>query len=208
MNKKFAGMLLGASIFAASGMAFAQFGGLPKVGGGAAAGGGVSAEQIVKKYVGGTQSVMNANANMLAAIGKKEESERAALQAKNLTEAATKDQIEEAAKVQTEGSKAIEAELSAKNVTLDAAGKKKFGEGVGDLAKGIIQYVGMGSEVKGFKPSPTSLGGAANSALFIVKNLPDSIKNLASTLNKAIEFSKANNIALPKEANDATALLK
>ena len=65
----------------------------------------------------------------------------------------------------------------------------------------------MGKDAQGFKPSPTAIGGATTSAVFIVKNLPDSIKTLGSTLKSSIDFAKTNNIPVPKEANDATALL-
>ncbi|UMR31555.1 hypothetical protein MJ904_04860 [Massilia sp. MB5] len=207
MNKIRMSVLLGALMMAASGIASAQFGGLANALGGGKSGGSVSAEQIVKRYVNGTQSVMNADANMLAALGLKDESEKAALHAKNLTEGATKDALEGASKVQTDSSKALEEHMAGKKVVMDEESKKRFANGLADLARGVIQYVGVSKDMSGFKPSVTSLGAAANSAVYIVQSLPGSLKSVGSTLKTAIDFAKSNNIPLPKEANDATALL-
>jgi hypothetical protein len=167
---------------------------------------GASAEQIVSKYVSGSKSVMTADSKMLEAVGLKDEAAKASLQAANLTQGATKDNLEAAEKVQTESSKALEDKLQNKKVTMDAESKKLFAAGVQDLANGVIQYVGMSKDVSGFKPSIGSLG-IANTAIYVVKSLPGSIKSLASTLKMAMDFSKANDIPVPKEANDATSML-
>lgn len=167
---------------------------------------GASAEQIVSKYVGGAKSVMQADSKMLDAFGLKDEAAKAALQATNLTQGATKDNLEAAEKVQTESSKALEEKLNSKKTNMDAASKKMFAAGLQDLGSGLIQYVGLSKDAASFKPSMGSMG-AANSAVYVAKSLPGSIKNLASTLKMAIEFSKANDIPVPKEANDATAML-
>lgn len=197
--------IAGTVLLLATGLASAQFGGLAKslTGGGS----GASAEQIVTKYVGATQSVMRADAGMLAAVGLKDEAEKAAVQAKNLTEGATKNSLEEASAVQTESSVALEKALKGKKVEMDDASKKQFAGGVAELAKGVLLYVGVGKDASGFKPGVSSIGGAVAPALYVAKSLPDSIKNLGGTLKLAIDFSKANNIPVPKEANDATALL-
>jgi hypothetical protein len=208
MKRNIITAILGVAILAASGLASAQLGGFGKLGGGGNSGGaGPTADQIVSKYVKGTQSVMRANANMLSAVGLKVEGEKAALQAKNLTEGATKDSLEDASKVQTESSKALEAKLGGEKFKMDEASKKQYGEGMVDLAKGIIQYVSLSKDVSGFKPTLTSIGGASGSALYVAQSLPGSVKNLSQTLKMAINFSKANGIPVPKEANDATSML-
>lgn len=206
MKSSYVKAIAGVALVLVSGIASAQLGGFAKslTGGG---GGSVTAEQIVAKYVGGTQSVMRADANMLAAVGLKDEAEKASVQAKNLTEGATKNSLEEAAAVQTASSKALEEKLAGKKIEMDAASKKQFADGMVDLAKGVVQYVGMSKEVAGFKPGVSSIGNAAGSALYVAKGLPDSVKGLGHTLKMAIDFAKANNIPVPKEANDATALL-
>jgi hypothetical protein len=208
MKSSYVKAIAGVTLVLVSGIASAQLGGLGKsLGIGGGSGGGATAEQIVAKYVGGAQSVMRADANMLAAVGLKDEAEKASVQAKNLTEGATKNSLEEAHAVQTASSKALEEKLSGKKIEMDAASKKQFADGLVDLAKGVVLYVGMSKDVSGFKPSVSSVGNAAGSALYVAKGLPDSIKNLGHTLKMAIDFAKANNIPVPKEANDATALL-
>ncbi|GAB2884032.1 hypothetical protein GCM10027046_10670 [Uliginosibacterium flavum] len=209
MKTKFLAVVMGVTLTAASGMACAQFGGLGKIAGigGDAAGASVSSDQIVNKYVGGAKNVNKADVKMLRAVGLKDEADKAELAGKNLTEGATKDSLEEASKTQTESSKALEAKMKDKKVEMDAKSKQQFSDGMGDLARGIIQYVGMGGDAKNFKPSPTSIGGSTNSALFVVKSLPDSIKALGGTLKSSIDFAKTNNIPVPKEANDATSMI-
>lgn len=208
MKSTYVKAIAGIAMAMIAGAASAQLGGLTKalnIGG--SSGGSVTAEQIVAKYVGGAQSVMRADANMLAAVGLKDEAEKASVQAKNLTEGATKGALEEAAAVRTANSEALERSLNGKKIEMDAASKKQFANGVGDLARGVIQYIDMSKDVGSFKPGMSSIGAAAGSALFVAKNLPDSIKNLGRSLKTAVDFSKANNIPVPKEATDATSLL-
>jgi hypothetical protein len=205
-NKFLPALIMAASLMAASNSAFAQFGGLSKLAGGDSAT-NVTSDQVVKKYVGGAQNVMSADAKMLGALGAKDEAAKADLSAKNLTQGATKDSVQDAAKVQTDSSKAIETAMKNRTSEMDAKSKQQFGDGLGDLGRGVIQYVGMGPAVTNFKPSPTSIGSSTDAAIFIVKNFPDSLKALGNTLKSAIDFAKANNIPVPKEANDATKAL-
>jgi hypothetical protein len=201
MKRTFIKCLIGATAVILANSASAQLGGIGGLGGSkGGSSGGVSAEALVKSYVAGTKSVHTADAKMLSALGMKEEAAKAELQASNLTEGATASALEDAAKVQTENSKAIAAKLDGQKVTLDAEGKKEFTAGLLNLAKGIKDYTNMSSDVKSFKPSMTSIGGAASSAMFIVKSLPDNTSNLMGTLKKAISFAKENKIEVPKEA--------
>jgi hypothetical protein len=201
--KKFAlNLVAGVAIVAASGMAYAQLGGL--MGGSNSS---VTSEQIVNKYVGGSQSVLTANSNMLDALGQKDAAAKAALEAKNLTQGATKDSLDEAAKVQTDSSKTLEDTLNSKKVAMDATSKKLFAQGVLNLAQGVVQYVAVGVAVKNYKPGIALLGASAVAAAYVVKTLPGSTQNVGTSLKAAIAFSKANDIPVPKEANDATAML-
>lgn len=204
MKLAFVSVVLGTALTVMSASASAQFGNLLKP---AAAGASISADQIVKRYVGGAKGVMTANAVMLGALGMKTEAGRAAAQAANLTEGATKDVLEESAKVQTENSKALEGKLGQKNATMDAASKKEFVNGVSELASGVKQYVLLGKDVAGFKPGLGSLSASAGTAISVVKTLPESTKNLVTTLKMAIEFCKTNNIPVPAGAVDATAMI-
>jgi len=209
MKTKFVTVILGMALLGASGVACAQFGGLggklTGVTGGSSS--NVSPEAIVTKYVGGAQSVNKADVKMLRAVGLKEEADRAELQAKNLTEGATQGALEDATKVQTESSKALQDKFASGKVEMDEKSKKQFADGMADLGRGLLAYVGMSKEASGFKPAPTSIGASALSAAYVVKSLPDSIKTLGSTLKSSIDFAKTNNIPVPKEAADATSAI-
>lgn len=201
MNRKFYAAAFGLAMAAYSGLSFAQFGlpSLPGMGGGAKAS-SVTAESLVKSYVVGTQLVMNSNAKFLSAVGLKDQSEKQALASKNLTEGATSSGLEDAAKVQTESSKAISDAMDSKKVVLTAEGKKTYALGLVDLALGLKSYLGMTSDVKGFKPGLSSLGASAGAAVYVAKSLPDSITSLKETLTRSIAFAKENKIEVPADA--------
>lgn len=199
MKKLLACMLCGVASAAVSTSSFAQIGGLKNPFGGGSSG-GVTSEQLVKKYVGGTQNVMSADVNMLRALGLKDQADKVALAAKNLTEGSTSSGLEDAAKVQTESSKAMADKFKEKNVTMSAESKKQFSLGLVDLVKGIRDYLGLAADAKGYKPGISSLGSSAGALVFIVKSLPDSTTNLKGTLQKAIDFAKENKIEVPADA--------
>lgn len=193
--------VIGVAAVCFAGVAAAQFGGLANaLPGSSKSSGGVTAEALVKSYVTGTQYVLASDAKLLSALGLKDQAAKSELSAKNLTEGATTAGLEDAQKVQTESSKVFAETLDAKKVELDAEGKKTFTLGLVDLAKGITSYTNMSSDVSSFKPSPTSIGGAAGAAMFVVKTLPDTSANLMNTLKRAVAFAKENKIEVPKEA--------
>ena len=202
MRKHIIGTVLGLTIATLSMPSFAQFGSL----GGALGGGGgssVSADSLVKSYVAGTQQVMSSDVSLLKALGLKEQAEKEELAAKNLTTGPTSSALEEAAKVQTEGNKALAEAMGAKKVTLSADSKKDYARGVVDLVKGIKSYAGMAGDVKNFKPGMSSLGSAAGAAMYVVKTLPGSLSSLKDTLKRSIDFAKENKIELPADATSA-----
>jgi len=189
-----------ASAFLAS-SSYAQFGGLLSGGGG----GGASPESIVKNYVGGAKDVLGAQGKLLEAIGKKDEAARATLQADNLTEGATKQNIEDATKTQTDNSKLLEESLKAQGTVLDGAAKVVYAQGLGLLGRGTTKYLALARDVKGFKPGITSIGAAVQSAVYVAQSLPSNMSTFSSTLSSAIEFGKAQGVEIPA---DATAALK
>lgn len=202
MNKKLVSVLLGVAIAMASGSAYAQLGGLggSLLGGKSSSSSSVSADDIVKKYVDGSKDVMTADVHLLNALGLKDQAAKEELAARNLTEGATASGLEDAAKVQTESSKALVDKMSEKKVVLDANSKATYTKGLLHLAKGVMKYASLTSDIKGFSPSVTSIGTAANSALFITKSLPSSSSNRMSTLKNAVKFARENKIKVPKEA--------
>ena len=180
-----------------SSFAQAQF---PNLFGGGSGGSAPSADSIVKNYIEGAKNVLEAQGKLLNAIGKKEEAAKAELQAKNLTEGATKQNLEDATKTQTENSKLIEDSLNAKGIVLDAAAKITYAEGLGFLGRGVTKYVALVSALKNFKPSVTSLGAAAQGAVYVSQSLPGNMSTFSSTLSAAIDFGKEQGVAIPADA--------
>jgi len=203
MNRKFYVAAIGLAITAYSGLSFAQFSmpSIPGVGGGSgASASSVTAESLVKNYVVGTKLVMNSNEKFLLALGFKDQAAKQELAANDLTMGATSDGLEDAAKVQTESSKLLAETQTGEKVVLTAESKKTYTRGLIDLAGGIKSYIGMASDVKGFKPSLSSFGASAGAAVYVVKSLPDSITRLKDTLAQSIAFAKENKITVPPDA--------
>jgi hypothetical protein len=202
MKKNLLATVLGITIATFSAAAFAQFGGLGGALGGNS-GSNVSAESLVKNYVGGTQLVMNSDASFLKALDMKEQAEKVEIAAKNLTQGPTTANLEEAAKIQTDSSKALAETMGAKKVTMSADSKKHYVRGVVDLVRGIKAYTSMTGDVQNFRPSVTSLGSGATAAIYVVKSLPSTLVALKDTLTRSIAFAKENNIELPADATSA-----
>lgn len=202
MNKKYAGIFLGIAITLASVPAHAQLGGLggSLLGGKSSSEQNVTAESLVKKYVDGSKDVMTADVHLLNALGLKEQAAKEELAVKNLTEGATASGLEDAVAIQTESSKALAEKMNEKKVVMDNKSKKTYTKGLLYLAKGMLKYKGLTSDVKNYTPSVSSIGTAGNSALYITKSLPTSSKNLYETLKKAVSFARENKIEVPKEA--------
>lgn len=166
---------------------------------------GVTAEQLVKDYTQADIAVLTAQSRMLTALGKKDQAAKLDAQAAALTSGATKDGLSDSTKLQGESLKEIEDGWKTQNGKLDAEGKSKYAEGLGYLGQGVVKYVALKSSISGYKPSITSLGSSANAASYVVTTAPQQTTNLTSTLQKAIEFAKSNDIPVPA---DATAALK
>ena len=176
----------------------AQLGGL--LGGGGSSSGGPSPESVIKNYVEGAKAVLQAQGKLLLAMGKKQEAAATDLQAQNLTEGATKQNLEDSVKTQTENSKLIEENLKAKGAVLDAAAKVIYAQGLGYFGTGITKYIALTRDLKSFKPSVTALGSAAQSAVYVAQTLPGNMSNFSSTLKNAIDFGKAQGVEIPSSA--------
>lgn len=200
--KKWIGLVLGVAMIAVSGVSHAQFGGMVSSFMGGSQKGGVSAEAIVQKYVQGSKDVMTADVHLLNALGLKEQADKESLAIKNLTEGATASGLEDATKVQTESSQALAARMKEKNVVMDEQSKQVYSIGLLHLAKGIIQYTSLVSDMKNFEPDLASIGSTGNAALYVGKSLPESSTNLINTLKNAVSFARENQISVPKEATD------
>ncbi len=162
--------------------------------------------QIVAQFVVTTQSLLAADAGLLTALGQKDAAAKAGAESHKLPPDATRSALETALKVQADSNRVLERQMSA-TAALTDADKQAFSTHLGALARGIIDYAAMAGDTADLRKSMKANGGAASSALYAIKALPSSVKDLGQTLKSAISYAKANDIALPAEVNQANALL-
>lgn len=209
--KKTITSLLFVGAFLAAGGAVAQFSmpsipGMGKSSGGGSADLGGQQDSLVKGYVSANKDVLNANAIMAEALGLKDQAVASRATADALKEGATKDNLDAANKAVATSTDAVAAEI-AKGPKLDAAAKATFGVGLASLSSGVIKYVALGKDVKDMGSNLKSASPAAlpklQSAVFVVSKFPDSLSSVSKGLKNAIDFAKANDIPIPKDATSA-----
>jgi hypothetical protein len=203
------------ALFLAPAVSIAQLPKIPSLGGGSSSSGGGDAaaqqDQLVRAYVGADKEVLTAQAKMADAVGLKDRAAQLQATSDALGAGATKENLEASETMQSEASQEIQAKLKDGNVKLDAAGKKKFSEGLGSLGRGIAKYATLKGPIASFQSSLTgggvagALGAASklNAGRYIVGSTPGHVKNLSSTLSTAVSYAKSNDIPVPADATAA-----
>ncbi|WP_312261289.1 hypothetical protein [Candidatus Igneacidithiobacillus taiwanensis] len=184
------------------------------VSGGSSSGGSnavTAGNQLVAKYVAGNVSVLKAQRDMAKALGLKTElaADEATLKSMQ-SGSVSKHKLNKIDKIIATNSAAIKSQMASKPV-LSAASKVEYAKGLGELAAGVIDYVGMKNAAAAFSSSASSLSPMAAAqdaselaaALYVAKSLPSSISNLGSALNEAVSFAKSNKIPVPANATKA-----
>jgi hypothetical protein len=189
-----------------SNLAHAQFGSLLSAASSILGGGGASMEQIVQSYIAGSQQIASAQDKLMKAANIKVTSDLDAAQIASLTSGATSQAVEDANKIITERSKAIQAAYANSSMKLDANGKKVFLSGFGDFALGVLAYGKLALSAKGFSPSISDIS-SAGMAITIAKNIPTDIGNLKNTFSAVYDYAKSNNIDPPKDSTEVTKML-
>jgi hypothetical protein len=193
---------------------FAQLPSIPGIGSltGGDSGGDLTGQQdvLVRTYVSASKEVLTANSKMADALGLKDAATASKATASALTEGATSGNLADADKVVASSSDAVSAELK-KGPKLDAAAKAKFSDGLGNLAKGVLKYVGLGKSIQGFtsglkSASPLVLTKLQSGA-YIAKSFPTGAKNLTTSLQNAVTYAKSNNIPVPADATKALSMI-
>jgi|GEM_PF-1097477 hypothetical protein len=190
-----------------SNLSHAQFGSLlgaasSAIGGG----GGASLEQITSNYIAGSKQIASAQDKLMKAANIKVTSDLNSAQITNLTAGATSQQVDDANRIITDRSKAIQDAYANHALKLDANGQKVFMSGFGDFALGVLAYGKLALSVKGFSPSVNDIS-KAGMALAITKNIPDDMSNLKNTFGSIYDYAKSNNITPPKDSAEVTKML-
>jgi len=181
------------------------------LGGGSGGNLGGQLEQLQRVYVGANKEVLHANSKMAEALGLKDEAVKARATSDSLNEGATKDNLSDADKVQSDTSLAIATRLK-DSPELDASAKATYAAGLRSLGGGVLKYVQMKPNIEGVrssisKPSAGMLaaGSKVGVASYIVTSFPTNLTNLTSALNGAISFAKSRDIPVPDDATKALA---
>jgi hypothetical protein len=213
INRKLLALAV-AAVFAAPAVSVAQFKlpSLPATGGSSSnADAAAQQDQLVNAYVGADKEVLTAQAKMADAVGLKDRAAQLQATSDALGAGATKESLEQSETMQSEASQEIQAKLKDGNTKLDAAGKKKFSEGLGSLGRGIAKYANLKGPIANFQSAVSGSGitgalGAAsklNAGRYIVTSTPGHVKNLSSTLSNAVSYAKSNDIPVPADATAA-----
>ena len=175
-------------------------------------GGDLSGQQtsLLTAYIAGGKDVLSSQAKLLEALGLKDQAASTQATADALTSGATEQSLKDADKAESDNSAALSTAMSNQSGALDAQSKKTYTQGLVLLASGLIKYTGMKQDVANFSkglsgPAALQAGSKLQSGVYIVKTLPTSTSNTASTLNSAVSFAKSHGIEVP---SDATAALK
>jgi hypothetical protein len=210
MKKNIAALALVAVLTGAPVIGFTQIPSFGSMGGKLGGGGDLSGQQtgLIKSYVAGGKDVLSSQSKLLLALGLKDQAATAQATADSLQVGSTQTDLDQADKVQSQNSVAISEALKSQNGTLDAQSKQTYVQGLALLASGLIKYTGMKQDVAGFSrrlagPAALQAGTKLQSGAYIVRTLPTSISNTASTLGSAVSFAKSHGIEVPADATAA-----
>lgn len=167
-------------------------------------------DSLVRGYVAANKDVLLANSQMADALGLKDQAAASRATADALTDGATKGNLEDSNKAVSASTDAVAKEM-AKGPKLDEAAKKKYQDGMAQLGRGVLKYVGLSGPAKAFSEGvksaspmvlPKLQGGA-----YVVSQLPTGLSNLGTSLKNANAFAKSNDIPVPADATQALASL-
>jgi hypothetical protein len=171
-------------------------------------GGSIVAQQdgLVRSYVSANKDVLVANAKMADAVGLKDAAATAQATATALSDGATKGNLSDADKVQSETSQEVAAKLK-DNPQLDAQAKATYTSGLSHLGVGLLKYASMSKNVMEFKNAAASASPMdipkLQPAFYVVSTVPTNVSNLSNALNNAIAFAKSHDIPVPDDATKA-----
>jgi len=200
---KYLKALAGAALLLACTGASAQ---LPKGNGGAEYNAMTKKElnvpELLRDYIGVAQGLLNAEKEMLSAVGLSEPAARAGTEAQALGPASTRSQFENALKVQADSLQALRQKLDSKPA-LDDATRQQFANGLGELSRGWMSNAELSRTLVENRKILKADGAIGAAALYLSKALPGTSRELGQTLQAAAAYAKANNITLPQATNEA-----
>jgi len=195
-----------ASSSAFAGLSLPSVGSLTGGGSSSASAGDETAQQdqLVRAYVAANKEVLVAQSKMAEAVGLKESAAKLKATADALGDGATKGNLSDADKIQSDSSKEISARLKDGNLQMDAQSQSLYASGMASLGTGVIKYVGMRPHVTNFantlKASPMLAMTKLSAGAYVVTNFPGNAKNVYDTLAMSTAFAKSHDIPVPADA--------
>ena len=164
-------------------------------------------DQLVRAYVAADKEVLTAQSLMAEAVGLKDRAAMLKSTAQALGDGATKGNLADADKIQSEASKEISARLNDKNLKMDANSKALYSSGLSSLGGSILKYIGLRPLVTNFantlKASPMLALTKLSAGAYVVTSLPGNAKNVYETLSYTTAYAKNNDIPVPANATKA-----
>jgi hypothetical protein len=167
--------------------------------------------KLLSKYVFANKNVLLSQSKLAMAVGLKKNSEQLAAEARSLKGGATVNQLKKTNKNISKSTKNYLSILNNKKTVISSKSKVDFGLGLAYLGKGLLNYISMKNSVTSFSSavshlSPITMAEESSklkAGLYIAKSLPNSIKNLGSTLKESVDYAHSHNIPVPKDATNA-----
>lgn len=177
--------------------------------GAAAASGNEGAQQdsLVRAYVAANKDVLLAQSKMAEAVGLKESAAKLRSTASALGDGATRGNLADADKIQSDTSKEISTRLNDRNLKMDAKSQALYSSGMGSLGLGIVRYVALRPQISNFgnalKAQPLLAATKLNAGAYVVTNFPGNAKNVYDTLAFSTAYAKSHDIPVPADATKA-----
>ncbi len=166
-------------------------------------------DALVRGYVAANKDVLLAQSKMADAVGLKESAAKLKSTAEALGDGATRGNLSDADKIQSDSSKEISTRLNDKNVKLDARSKALYASGMSSLGSGMVRYVSLRPQIMNFsntiKASPALALTKLSVGAYVVTNFPGNAKNVFDTLSYSTAYAKSHDIPVPTDATKALA---
>lgn len=166
-------------------------------------------DSLVRAYVAANKDVLIAQSKMAGAVGLKESAAKLKSTAEALGDGATRGNLADADKIQSDSSKEISSRLNDKNLKMDAQSKALYSSGMSSLGSGMVRYVAMRPQITSFgntiKASPALALTKLSAGAYVVTNFPGNAKNVYDTLGYSTAFAKSHDIPVPTDATKALA---
>lgn len=199
MQAKFLTLCVAAAMLAAPGVSYAQLGN-----GGAAYSEITGAGrwfQTMPKFVDAAHDSINANANLLTAVGMPEQAATLLSRAKELNPDATPGTVEEIMAMRSTAAAALAPKLTQTGVVLDDNAKMLVAKSIDAMARAVSQINALSSDLPSLKKMMRDAGTKARTGFFVAKSLSNYRKDMKAELAAAIAFAKANDVRYAPDAD-------